>query len=41
MGGIDGPHESGPLLIVPIVILASLALVAGLANPTPLASRLR
>ncbi len=35
----DGPHESGPLIIVPIVILASLALVAGLANPTPLASR--
>jgi NADH-quinone oxidoreductase subunit L len=35
----DGPHESGPLLIVPIVILASLALVAGLVNPTPLASR--
>ncbi len=35
----DGPHESGPLLLIPIVILAFLALVAGLINPTPLASR--
>jgi NADH-quinone oxidoreductase subunit L len=35
----DGPHESGPLLIVPIVILAFLAVVSGFANPTPLASR--
>src|SRR6056297_2638928 len=34
-----GPHESGPLLLVPIVILAFLAVVAGFANPTPLASR--
>jgi len=34
-----GPHESGPLLIVPIVVLAFLALVSGFANPTPLASR--
>ena len=34
-----GPHESGPLLLVPIVILAFLAIVAGFANPTPLASR--
>ncbi|TFH20118.1 MAG: hypothetical protein E4H05_03055, partial [Acidimicrobiales bacterium] len=35
----DGPHESGPLLLIPIVILAFGALFAGLANPTPLASR--
>jgi len=35
----DGPHESGPLLLIPIVILAFFALFAGLANPTPLASR--
>ena len=34
-----GPHESGPLILVPIVILAFFALFAGLANPTPLASR--
>jgi NADH-quinone oxidoreductase subunit L len=32
----DGPHESGPLILVPIVILAFLALVAGFANATPL-----
>jgi len=41
-GGHDdhhGPHESGPLLIVPIVILAFFAIIAGFANPTPLASR--
>jgi NADH-quinone oxidoreductase subunit L len=36
----DGPHESGPLLLVPIVILALFAIIAGFANPTPLASRL-
>ena len=35
----DGPHESGPLLLIPIVVLAFFALFAGLANPTPLASR--
>jgi NADH-quinone oxidoreductase subunit L len=35
----DGPHESGPLLLIPIVILAFGALFAGLINPTPLASR--
>jgi NADH-quinone oxidoreductase subunit L len=35
----DGPHESGPLLLVPIVILAFFAIIAGFANPTPLASR--
>ncbi len=35
----DGPHESGPLLLIPIVILAFFALFAGLVNPTPLASR--
>ena len=34
-----GPHESGKLILVPIVILAFLAIVAGFANPTPLASR--
>ncbi len=34
-----GPHESGPLILVPIVILAFFALFGGLANPTPLASR--
>ena len=32
-----GPHESGKLILVPIVILAFLALTAGFANPTPLA----
>ncbi|HSP27318.1 MAG TPA: proton-conducting transporter membrane subunit, partial [Ilumatobacteraceae bacterium] len=35
----DGPHESGKLLLVPIVILAFFAIFAGFANPTPLASR--
>ena len=35
----EGPHESGPLILIPIVILAFFALVAGFANPTPLASR--
>jgi NADH-quinone oxidoreductase subunit L len=34
-----GPHESGPLILVPIVILAFFAIFAGFANPTPLASR--
>ncbi len=32
-----GPHESGKLILVPIVILAFLALTAGFVNPTPLA----
>jgi NADH-quinone oxidoreductase subunit L len=32
----DGPHESGPLILVPIVILAFLALTAGFLNATPL-----
>jgi NADH-quinone oxidoreductase subunit L len=32
-----GPHESGKLILVPIVILAVLALTSGFANPTPLA----
>jgi NADH-quinone oxidoreductase subunit L len=35
----DGPHESGKLILIPIVILAFFAVVAGFANPTPLASR--
>jgi NADH-quinone oxidoreductase subunit L len=35
----DGPHESGKLILVPIVILAFFAIFAGFANPTPLASR--
>jgi NADH-quinone oxidoreductase subunit L len=35
----EGPHESGPLILVPIVILAFFAVFAGFANPTPLASR--
>jgi NADH-quinone oxidoreductase subunit L len=35
--GDDGPHESGKLILVPIVILAFLALTSGFANPTPLA----
>jgi NADH-quinone oxidoreductase subunit L len=34
-----GPHESGKLILIPIVILAFLALTSGFANPTPLASR--
>jgi len=34
-----GPHESGKLILVPIVILAFFAIFAGFANPTPLASR--
>jgi NADH-quinone oxidoreductase subunit L len=38
-GDHGGPHESGPLLLVPIVILAFFAIFAGFANPTPLASR--
>jgi NADH-quinone oxidoreductase subunit L len=32
-----GPHESGKLITVPIIILAVLALFGGFANPTPLA----
>lgn len=32
-----GPHESGKLILVPIVILAFLALTSGFVNPTPLA----
>jgi NADH-quinone oxidoreductase subunit L len=35
--GDHGPHESGKLITVPIVILAFFALTAGFANPTPLA----
>jgi NADH-quinone oxidoreductase subunit L len=34
-----GPHESGKLILTPIVILAFFAIFAGFANPTPLASR--
>ncbi len=34
-----GPHESGKLILVPIVILAFFAIFAGFLNPTPLASR--
>ena len=32
-----GPHESGKLILFPIVILAFLALTSGFVNPTPLA----
>jgi NADH-quinone oxidoreductase subunit L len=32
----DLPHESGPLILVPIVILAFFALTAGFLNATPL-----
>ena len=32
-----GPHESGKLILVPIVILAFLALTSGFVNPAPLA----
>ncbi len=32
----DGPHESGKLITIPIVILAFFALTAGFVNPTPL-----
>ncbi|MEM9747295.1 MAG: NADH-quinone oxidoreductase subunit L [Actinomycetota bacterium] len=31
-----GPHESGKLILVPILILAFLAITSGFANPTPL-----
>lgn len=31
-----GPHESGPLILVPIVILAFFALFSGFSNATPL-----
>ena len=36
-GDGHGPHESGKLILVPIVVLAVLALTAGFVNPTPLA----
>jgi NADH-quinone oxidoreductase subunit L len=32
----EGPHESGPLILIPIVILALFALTAGFLNATPL-----
>ncbi len=35
-GAHHGPHESGPLLIVPILILTFFAIVAGFFNATPL-----
>lgn len=35
--GDHGPHESGKLITIPIIILAFLALTSGFANPTPLA----
>jgi NADH-quinone oxidoreductase subunit L len=35
----DGPHESGLLLLVPIVVLALFALFSGFLNPTPLGER--
>ena len=34
-GADHGPHESPKLITVPLMILAALALVAGLANATP------
>jgi NADH-quinone oxidoreductase subunit L len=34
-----GPHESGKLILVPILILSIGAVLAGFLNPTPLASR--
>ena len=34
----SGPHESGKLITIPIVILAFLALTSGFSNPTPLAT---
>jgi NADH-quinone oxidoreductase subunit L len=34
-----GPHESGKLILVPILILSVGAVLAGFLNPTPLASR--
>ncbi len=36
--GDHGPHESGKLITVPLMVLASLALVAGFANATPFGS---
>ncbi|MEY4361920.1 MAG: NADH-quinone oxidoreductase subunit, partial [Actinomycetota bacterium] len=36
--GAHGPHESPKLITVPLMILAALALVAGLANATPFGS---
>jgi NADH-quinone oxidoreductase subunit L len=35
----DTPHESGPLLLVPIVILAVLATFSGFSNATPLGEK--
>jgi NADH-quinone oxidoreductase subunit L len=37
-GAAHGPHESPKLITVPLMILAALALVAGLANATPFGS---
>jgi len=34
----SGPHESGKLITIPIVILAFFAITSGFANPTPLAT---
>jgi NADH-quinone oxidoreductase subunit L len=34
-GEHHGPRESGPLILVPVVVLAFLALIAGFANATP------
>jgi len=36
--GAKGPHESPKLITVPLMILAALAVVAGLANATPFGS---
>jgi NADH-quinone oxidoreductase subunit L len=36
--GDHGPHESPKLITIPLIILAALALVAGLANATPFGS---
>ncbi len=37
--GDSSPHESGPLLLVPIVILAVLATFSGFTNATPLGEK--
>ena len=37
-GASHGPHESGKLITVPLIILATLALFAGFANATPFGS---
>jgi NADH-quinone oxidoreductase subunit L len=34
-----GPHESGKLILIPILILSIGSIFAGFVNPTPLASR--